>query len=328
MAYTVNSAFQEFNKDYVNLDPARSDTARNSRDWLYGQLNSLPDKDADFPFNYDDYHTKFGSFARKTKIRELDDIDLMYCLHGNAAYYSQGGNFNEYYIHTENAGPRLKNLSDNDILKSTRVVNRFVSSLKNIEHYKSAAIHRRQEAATLSLSSYEWVFDIVPSFYTTSGFYLIPDGSGNWKATDPRLDQDRTTRINQKHDGAILQLVRTLKYWNRRHSTFTIPSYCFEIMVLNYFDSRNSVADYIDFNIRDFLGHLVIAIYNPVYDPKGYEGNLNPFTFSDQIAVSAKANWAYEKAQAAIRAEIDERDSAKSMRIWQEIFGVDFPGYG
>ncbi|MFN2423862.1 MAG: hypothetical protein ABR572_08815, partial [Cryomorphaceae bacterium] len=39
----------------------------------------------DFPNDYPDKHIKFGSFARNTKIRPLDDIDLMYCLGaGNA----------------------------------------------------------------------------------------------------------------------------------------------------------------------------------------------------------------------------------------------------
>jgi len=31
----------------------------------------------------------FGSFARRTKIRELDDIDLMKCLSAQGAYYTE-----------------------------------------------------------------------------------------------------------------------------------------------------------------------------------------------------------------------------------------------
>jgi len=47
MSTTVNSAFNTFNKDYVNLDPDRTTLANSSRDWLYGKLNSLPDNKCD-----------------------------------------------------------------------------------------------------------------------------------------------------------------------------------------------------------------------------------------------------------------------------------------
>ena len=165
MAQTVDSAFNEFNRDSVNLNPDRTTKAISSRDWLWGQLNTLDSKeDLDFPFKYQDKHIKFGSFARKTKIRELDDIDIMFCLTANGATYLQSGSV--YYIHTPNAGDRLKKLSDNDVLNSRKVVNKVKNSLSKIEHYKSAELHSRGEAATLSLQSYEWVFDIVPCFYT------------------------------------------------------------------------------------------------------------------------------------------------------------------
>src|SRR5690606_36134530 len=133
MAGTVNSAFSEFNRDYVNLDNGKTTTARSSRDWLYSQLNNFPNSDDSFPLKYEDRHIKFGSFARNTKIRELDDIDLIYCLHANNAYYSKSTLYeNRYYLHTENAGLRLKALSNDDLLNSIKVVNKFVSNLSNV----------------------------------------------------------------------------------------------------------------------------------------------------------------------------------------------------
>ena len=119
MAQTVNSAFNQFNLDSVNLNTDRTTKANSSRDWLWGQLNTLDSKeDLDFPFKYQDKHIKFGSFARKTKIRELDDIDIMFCLIANGATYLKSGSI--YYIHTPNAGDRLKKLSDNDVLNSRK----------------------------------------------------------------------------------------------------------------------------------------------------------------------------------------------------------------
>lgn len=81
MASTVYTAFNEFNRDGVNLLKDRTDKARVSRTWLFTQLNGLDSKDdLDILFKYEAKHITFGFFERKTKIRELDDVDLMFCL--------------------------------------------------------------------------------------------------------------------------------------------------------------------------------------------------------------------------------------------------------
>lgn len=327
MANTVNAAFNEFNKDIVNLDPDRTSTANASRDWLFGQLNGLDSKeDLEFPYKYQEKHIKFGSFARKTKIRELDDVDIMFCLTADGATYSKSSQ--TYTIHSGNAGQRLKNLSDNDILNSIKVVNKLKLALSKIEHYKSAELHSRGEAATLSLKSYEWVFDIVPCFYTDTELYLIPDAYGNWKATDPRIDQNLVTTTNQDYSGRALQLIRTLKYWNRHNSSYTIGSYLFEQIAINYIKSKTELSQWIDFDIRDFYNYLTSNIYYSVNDPKGIQGDINTLSFTQRQSISQKAKWAYDKAVEAINAETDEKDQQKSINKWREIFGSKFPTYG
>lgn len=326
MATTVGIAFEEFNRDAVNLDSDRTAKARESRDWLIKRLSNFDQEEGlYFPFEYNDKHIKFGSFARKTKIRELDDIDLMFCLSGNYATYSYNDGI--YYIHTENAGDRLKKISDNNILNSTRVINKFLSALSNIEHYKSADIHKRGEAATLKLTSYEWNFDIVPCFYTVDSFYLIPDGKGNWKATNPNIDQELITNVNQEYNGLVLQLIRTLKYWNRHNSTNTIGSYLFEQIVINFVKQKTELSQWIDFNICDFFSYLSSNIFSPVYDPKNIQGDINDLTDKERKSISMKANNAFNKAKEAISAETNEKNQEKAINKWREIFGNKFPKY-
>jgi len=326
MATTVNLAFEEFNRDSVNLNSDRTNKANSSRDWLWGQLNNLDLKDdLDFPFKYIEKHIKFGSFARKTKIRELDDIDLMFCLNANGATYIKYNS--TYQILTTNAGDRLKKMSDNEILNSRKVVNKLKSSLSEVEHYKSADLHSRGEAATLSLLSYEWVFDIVPCFYTDTELYLIPDACGNWKATDPRIDQNLVTETNQNYNGKVLQLIRTLKYWNRHNSSYTIASYLFEQIVINFIKNQKELNGWIDLNIRDFFNYLSLNIYHQVNDPKNLQGDLNNLTITQRKAISDKAQWAYNKAKEAINAEVNDKDQEKAINKWREIFGSKFPQY-
>ena len=328
MAKTVNSAFTEFNRDYVNLDPDETKTARSSSDWLYTQLNNFPSNDVTFPFKYEEKHIKFGSFSRNTKTRKLDDIDLIFCLSGNNATYSQSSIIlDEYYIHTQNAGDRFKNLSDDGKLNSKKVVNKIVSCLSNISQYKSAEIHRRQEAATLNLTSYDWTFDIVPAFYTTSGFYLIPDGFGNWKAANPGLDHQYILSLNQKYDSSVHQLVRTLKYWNKRAKMPTISSYLFENFVLNFVESKTELSKHIDINIINFWYYLKTAIFSNVNDPKGICSNLNDLSLDDRRKISEKANNSYDIGYEAYRLETEDKNQEAAINKWREIFGSDYPQF-
>ncbi|WP_409417119.1 SMODS domain-containing nucleotidyltransferase [Flavobacterium sp. PS2] len=326
MATYVNSAFNEFNTNTVNLDPTRTNKAISSRDWLFSQLNNLDGKeDLNFPFKYEEKNIKYGSFARKTKIRELDDVDIMFCMTGDGATYLK--NQNVYTIYTPNAGQRLKNLSDNGILNSKRIVNKLKTSLSNIPHYNEADLHSKGEAVTLNLQSYEWVFDIVPCFYTDTELYLIPDTNGNWKATDPRIDQNLVSTTNQNCDGKALQLIRILKYWNRHNSSYTISSYLYEQIILNFINSKNELNQWIDFNIKDFFNYLSTNIHYTVNDPKGIQGNLNNLTYLERQSISQKAAWAFDRSKEAIYFETTEKNQEKSINKWREIFGNKFPSY-
>jgi hypothetical protein len=96
MALYVSSAFNEFQKDKVNLDSQKTKDARGSKDWLIEQIHKFPDNDSDFPKLYHDIDIQFGSFARRTKIRPLDDIDLMIGIWGET-----GASYATYYDRIE-----------------------------------------------------------------------------------------------------------------------------------------------------------------------------------------------------------------------------------
>jgi len=329
MALTVNSAFNEFHQNTVNLDPDRTKTARLSRDWLISQLKNLPNTIDSFPRLYDEKHIKFGSFARNVKIRPLDDIDLILTFSADGTTYTEYSYGNYYTLHvpTENFN-LLKLSSDDGILNSTKLINKIVTSISNISHYSNAEIHKRGEAATLQLSSYEWNFDIVPAFYSKAGFYLIPDGNGNWKATDPRVDQNNTTTVNQKHDERILQLIRTIKYWQKRQTMPTMSSYLLEVIILSYFDNQSEISEHIDVNLINFWNHFKSAIYSSIEDPKGFSGNLNNLSFEDQMKISVKTNIDLLIGVEAYKLETESFDNQKAINKWKQIFGGDFPTYG
>ena len=166
MASNVNSAFNEFMKNYINLDPIQVSRARSSKAWLLDQISKFPNKHSDFPELYEEKHLGFGSFVRSTKKRPLDDIDHLVCMKAKGVWYTD--NFGTVCMTVpDNAYPftGLKH-SDSNYLNSIKVVNRLVKYLNEIPQYERAEIKRNQEAATLNLTSHEWNFDIVPCFFT------------------------------------------------------------------------------------------------------------------------------------------------------------------
>ena len=327
MATTVNNAFSEFLRNSVNLDSEQTKTARISRDNLLTNIRSFSEDDF-FSIN-GTRSLNFGSFARHTKMRPLDDIDLMVCISGSDdRKYSHAGSGTYYMGANQNDKKNGLNTYSTDYLNSTKVINRFISKLSDLNDYSKAEMHKNQEAATLKLKSYSWNFDIVPCFYCKGDFYLIPDGKGNWKKTDPRIDNKRASDINQAHEGHVLELVRLVKYWNQRRITTTVGSYLLECMILNRYENK-AKADtwWIDLEFRDTMNYLSSAIYGAVNDPKGIQGDLNTFSFEDRIKISLAMKTAYEKSRDAFNLEVNDKNQKASINKWREVFGTSFPSY-
>lgn len=328
MAKTLRIAFDEFTKNKVNLNSEQTKLARKSRDNLISNLKGFPTTVDDFPEIYEDKIIKFGSFSRNTKLRPLDDIDLILTLHGSGATYSES--FDRIKIIVPEKSKKLRILCDDGVLNSRKVVNKIRDSLSCIQNYNSADIKRNQEAATLKLKSYDWNFDIVPGFFTSEDsngntFYLIPDGNGNWKKTDPRVDQKRATEINQNKNGRILELIRIIKKWNKRINKPVAGSYLMENIILNHCESEVTVLEPIK-ELSYFFNYLSKNIYNEILDPKGIQGNLNSLSFDEKCKISSVALTTSNKLKEAWSLE-EKGESRKAINKVKEIFGEEFPEY-
>jgi hypothetical protein len=330
MATTVIQAFNQFLRESVNLDPTETISAKSSRRWLFDRINEFPSKDSTFPQLHDDSEICFGSFERKTKKRPLDDIDIMVCMHANGATWEEAGG-SVYLTVGAEASPLFRLTNDeNSLLNSRKVINKFVSALSAISQYEKAELNRRGEAATLNLKSYPWVFDIVPCFITAPDFfgrtfYIIPDGSGNWKKTDPTIDRGRVQRIVQNSGSNVLNVIRLVKFWNRRPTMPSMGSYMLENMVLDYYESH-TCGEYPDLEFIRILQYMTNAVYGNVSDPKGIQGNLNTLTFSECFQISNRCGVDLEKCNEA-RIHENAGEYQKSINKWAEVFGPSFPSF-
>ena len=108
----------------------------------------------------------------------------------------------------------------------------------------------------------------------------------------------------------------------------TMVSYVLETMILDYFARVDKCDNFIDCRFREILKYITENIFNPVYDSKNIEGNINTLTIDQKNALHTRALNDYKKACDAISAEVNEKNQAKSIRIWRSLFGDDFPIFG
>lgn len=330
MATDVNQAFREFQKNYVDIDTDKSKQAKGSRDWLMGKIVEIGSK-VDFPKLYEDINLHYGSFARKTKLQPLDDIDMMIGLSGQGSTYLEG-----VYGITINV-PQTASLyaycnENSDVLNSKKIINLFKNKLQAVPQYRNATIKRNEAACVLELVSYDWSFDIVPCFYTVAdsqgrSYYLIPDGNGNWKKTDPRIDAANVTNLNQQHNGNILKVIRLAKYWQKRPTMPAMSSYLLEVMVLNYFRSKSTLAsEYPDVELPHLFLYIGTNIYHQVTDPKGISSDINDLSWEDRNKIAERAKYDANRAMEARNYE-SNGDQRNCINKWREIFGDEFPKY-
>lgn len=330
MATTVNNAFCEFMKDYVNLDPDVVAAARKSRDNLLDNIEEFSGNS--FFQLYNGFNVHFGSFARKTKCRELDDIDLMIGISACGATYNSNDPWDNITITASTTdSTQIECTRDDGTLNSVQVSNKFKKKLESVHEYSRSEIRRNGEAVILNLLSKEWSFDIVPCFHTVTesdgrSYYLIPNGSGNWKKTAPDKDKEHVTNSNQAQNGRLLELIRLCKKWNKVKNAKTIPSYLLETIIVNYADSATELSQWIDLRFRDALKYIADNIMNPVFDMKEIQGNINNLDFMDKYSIQKKAQADYEKACDAIAYE-SSGNPKDSIKKWGEILGGDFPKY-
>ncbi len=161
MPRTVDSAFDQFRRNTVDLEPNDSDTAKSSRGYLYDQLQELH-RSHPYPPRMFGF-VPYGSFARKTKVRPLDDIDFLAQLDGTGLSVQPSSSY-LYGLWPNNDRAPLAEFKDTaGWISSIRILNRIRDGLANVPHYKKAELRRSQEVVCLTLKSYPWTFDITPA---------------------------------------------------------------------------------------------------------------------------------------------------------------------
>lgn len=324
---TTAQAFEEFRFSKVDLLAESVAKARRSRDHLQVQIANVAKNTPNFPPLAGGY-IAFGSFARSTKVRPLDDIDMLTLVNGRDTVAVQDYSAtNRFGLKIRSQQAPLAAFADKDgYINSTLILNRLRNGLQGVTNYSKSEIKRNNVAVVLNLSSYSWVFDIVPALSVGNSeettHYLIPDGDGAWMRTDPRKDQTLVSQVNQMHNGYLLPLIRLIKYWNQYSKAAPrLASYYLETMLLYYFRYHNPpLSALIRTHVPVAFYALAQMIIGSCPDPKGLGQNLDAsMSWEDRYKIRDAANERAKRAEAAIAAE-NRGNHAEAISRWASVF--------
>lgn len=328
--YTVGGAFNFYRAQ--NVDLLRSDVlrARASRDFLIEQIFKIAAVKRAFPSLFDN-HMFYGSFARRTKIHPLDDIDLLLAINSTEIEIFTIAPY-KYAIRPKLSNHHLMDyVNTSGYISSLSIQNRLRDQLSDVPQYEQATIKKNNVAVVLKLKSYPWAFDIVPAFpiynwLNILDYYLIPDGKGYWIRTDPRKDQVLITRVNQWQNELLLPIVRLIKYWNRIHTPSINSSYYLETLAIRALEFESPVVSIADGLAKVFTS-LEHSLLGTCPDPKQLGENLELSTdWNTRYIVSKSVHRMSVLAHTARYHEVSGNHKT-AISFWTQIF-PNFPAYG
>ncbi|MGW7339849.1 SMODS domain-containing nucleotidyltransferase [Streptomyces sp. NPDC054808] len=290
MAVTVHRAFDEFKK-WLKVDGTELGLVNSRPASIKSYLGGAFNEDSNMPL----VNTALmGSATRDTIIHPVDDVDVF-------AQFSA----------SKGAWDRYRNDSK-----------AFIYHVREaLSGYRVEIVGTRGQVVRLFYASGPHV-EIAPVFASSTGGFLLPDGSGGWLTTDPPRQTDW---INQRHSaiqGDLRGLIRLVKAWNRAHGAY-FKSFHLEVLVataVTSLDNNSRTA------LRDLFG--AARYYLNVRDPAGHSGDLSGYMTATRRSNALTAlDAAAERAQRAVDAE-NRGDLQEAIRLWRINLGSGFPTYG
>ena len=296
-------------------------------------MSSLPSKERTFPALSGRY-VAAGSFARKTTIQPLDDLEVFVILRGGGmTARAAPGPSGTYYLDPGSTASALSRLTDADgHISSSRVLTTFKRALQRVAYFEAADITRGGAAVRLKLGSSPWSFDLVPAVDVIAGpggvgFFLMPNEQGAYRRADPQKESDAATRANQRHHRLLLPLIRLIMYWNQRPGCPTLAAYYLETIAMKSFAFQAPLTSLPE-GLKTFFQKAQGTLWAACPDPKGLGPPLDEaIDWQTKHQVSSAMEHAALTAQRALLDDHQGHTSA-ALHEWRHLFGSAFPLYG
>lgn len=293
----IDDAFDAYQRT-VNEDIDKTKLARERRDLFKSALLSEPDVAGAFGS---------GSLSRSTQLKPIHDVDVVVV-----------------YDAEEHPGWGLPGPSAGEALEHVRTrVNRLLSASGGTHAQEVRHTLLRNHAVKCFLDDPDdpqaFTVDVMAALRQADGTLLIPEKlSTRWVPANPEYLIERVAE-HQRDWPHFRPLVRVLKQW--RHTVRVegrIKSLVMEVLALNCIPRSGNRAT----ALKTFFTAAADRVHEGVRDPADLCGEIQPDL--DREALSAAFAEAADLAdQACAAAAAGDTDNA--LRLWQKIFGDDFP---
>ena len=337
----VSQSFEDMLTAFINIPERMRTLASASQQNLRKFLQDECERDPAFPPVLATADKDFlgGSFARHTKNRPLDDIDIYLPLDGANLFYYEHGAITPYTVLTDGLAfnplltPRWANGS---YVSSAKLVEEFAGALKR--RFPQTKVKPNGHAISIRMTHGETPtqdglgYDVVPCFslkpqrQDDRHFYLMPNGQGGWMRTNPRVDSGVADVLQENHNKLFRKVVKLLKYWNTEQLNGAISSYFIELAIARvYWDKavKSEAVTTLSYGMALAFWALQQAVTQGVQSswvanaPAVYPGSLlaSHLILLKSASSLACAAWEDEGAGKVVSA------AAK----WKRIFGNKFP---
>lgn len=232
-----------------------------------------------------------GSYARKTGINGISDLDMIYIL--------PSGEWD-----------RLKN-DQSTALKETR---------EAIETtYPSTAVKVDRLVVVVQFDNYK--IEVQPCFAKEDGTFLYPDTyRKDWLVTMPRQEMEAFAEMNGSTNGNLRDLCKMARSWRNKHglkmSGLLIDTLAYQFLNSTDDYDSNSYGSY-DAMMLDFLVYLS----NEPKDKKHY----NAPGSSQKVNIKKRFQKAAKKGATLCQDAMDADENANRNNKWRKLFGRSFP---
>lgn len=321
----MQQVFEKFLGKQINLSAAQISQGSKSHTYIRELLENKRRNDAAFPWLIEGDFLS-GSYARGTKIHPLDDIDVMIVLDGTGLYaISNGVTLNAIVRGSGYEGSPVMHYTDQfGLISSKRVLEIFREAIK--ESYPDSKIKKDGQAVNVWLDSYQLGLDIVPCFHIiprtgSRDFYYIPYGreSEMWIATNPKIDQEISETLDQRHSKKLKAIIKLIKYWNKTQNAERLRSYHIEAVAWYVFHNHpGRITNYAD-ALRYFFSNAIAYLTNNCSDPTGIGGYID--LYLSPLARTQTVQKVIEVNKLLNNSPTFRSLTQPQLMEWQKIFG-------
>ncbi len=286
MSY-VDAAFEKM-RQAGEITSTEQDLAQKRHKRIRESLDAIWDIDRTF---------LTGSYDRHTKIKPLEDVDIL------------------AVIKADGAQAHFRDESPGNIVNA--LTNELTSKFKHVEPSGMAV------QISLSDDDGQASFEVVPAFAHASTGYEAPDPHrGRWIRTDPNVHAQLTAGKNSACGGRWVPFVKMLKGWNRQAGKPIPQSFLIEVMALELV--HPPFGRYQD-EITAFLGNAADRTSGPWPDPASLGPDVDELLGQhERDTIRRAATDALAIAEEAIYLE-DDGQERKAVSKWRELFGERMP---